>query len=107
MKSLNLRRLVVIDPICDVLDSRRSKIVGRVVSLSQARTEPSDGPFAGELLDHAERPFNHSRLILFMMNGALLKAMCHEFPICILASLRHTRIVQANSGIQRNGWGNA
>src|SRR5579862_1923525 len=46
MKSLNLRRLVVIDPIGNVLDSRRSKIVGRVVSLSQPRTEPSDGSFS-------------------------------------------------------------
>ena len=96
---LDHRRLVVIDPVADVLHAGLGQQLRRVERLRQARPEPADRPRAGELLDHVHRAVDHRRLIVVLVDRQLVVGVAHELPAVLLGLLGDARIVLADAGV--------
>src|SRR5262249_58654305 len=99
----DLGRLVVVDPVADVLEPGGGEVIGRLERLRQAGPEPADGALAGEFLDRVERSADHAALVFLAVDRPLLVAVSHAFPARLAASLRDARIVDADARVDRDG----
>ena len=83
-------RLVVVDPVADVLDAGFGQQFGRVERLRQARAEPADRALAPELLQRVHRFVDHAALVFDLVDRHLLEGVAHRLPAGV-ARRRATR----------------
>src|SRR5215470_4626981 len=99
VRGMTLRRLVVINPVANVLDAGGGEQVGGFLGLGQPGTEPAHWPFAGEALERVERFAYHCRLIRNLVDRHLLPGMAHEFPACVARRPRDALEFLAYAGV--------
>ena len=84
---LQLVRLIVVDPVCDVFDALLSEDIGRVESLGEARPHPAAGRAAAELSDDLDGLADGSPFVGFLVENLLDVAVAQQLPLPVEAGL--------------------
>ena len=101
VRGADLRRLVVIDPVADILDPGGGEQVRGLLGFGQPRAEPADRARPGKPLEHSERAVDHRLLVLDLVDRHLLPGMAHEFPAGLARRPRDPLVILADPGIDR------
>ena len=96
-------RLVVKDPVADVLDAGLGQVVERVVRVGEPGTPPAARPVAGEFLDDADRPLDDLRLILDPVHRHVLVAVRGQLPAAFETGGHDLRVALADPRVDRYG----
>ena len=88
VRRADLGRLVVVNPVADILHAGFGEEFRRLIGLREARPEPADRSLAGEFLQQIERLADGRALVLQLVDRALHIAVAHEFPAAARARPR-------------------
>src|SRR5699024_2505970 len=100
---IDVNRLVIKHPVCDILDTCLGQQIDRFVCFGQTRAFPATGPDACKFLYGINGLDNVALLVSHRMHGRLDIAVANEFPSRIVCSLAGFGIDVECTAVYRNG----
>src|SRR5262249_22160559 len=103
MGGLDLVRLVVVDPVCDILQSSLGQMIESLRRFGETGTEPARRCLSAKLADSFYGLLNRLPWIFQLMHGCLDEAVANEPPAGVAGSFSNFWIGETNRTVDCPG----